>query len=83
LTEAIIPVSQKKNALNRLVKDNVALIVVLEAKFGSQAADNPGKRQLLCVVSCPSFQYCSLLSEMMLELKLCVSTSSSPLKVSR
>ncbi|CAH8269060.1 unnamed protein product [Arabidopsis lyrata] len=51
LTDAIIPVSQKKTALNRLVKDNVALIVVLEAKFGSQAADNPGKRQLLCVAN--------------------------------
>ena len=32
------------------LQDNVALIVVLEAKFSSQTADNPGKRQLLCVV---------------------------------
>ncbi|CAG7902952.1 unnamed protein product [Brassica rapa] len=51
LTEALIPVPQKKIALNRLVKDNVALIVVLEAKFGNQAADIPGKRQLLCVAN--------------------------------
>ncbi|KAH9737653.1 Endonuclease/exonuclease/phosphatase family protein expressed [Citrus sinensis] len=50
LTDAILPSAQKKNALNRLVKDNVALIVVLEAKFSNQGADTPGKRQLLCVV---------------------------------
>ncbi|KAF9609305.1 hypothetical protein IFM89_015550 [Coptis chinensis] len=31
--------------------DNVALIVVLEAKFSNHGADTPGKRQLLCVVS--------------------------------
>ncbi|XP_044509056.1 carbon catabolite repressor protein 4 homolog 1-like [Mangifera indica] len=51
LTDAILPTAQKKNALNRLVKDNVALIVVLEAKFNNQGADNPGKRQLLCVAN--------------------------------
>ncbi|KAL5739768.1 hypothetical protein ACOSP7_028661 [Xanthoceras sorbifolium] len=51
LTDAILPSAQKKNALNRLVKDNVALIVVLEAKFSNQGADNPGKRQLLCVAN--------------------------------
>ncbi|GAB4843747.1 Carbon catabolite repressor protein 4 1 [Ancistrocladus abbreviatus] len=51
LTEALVPNAQKKNALNRLVKDNVALIAVLEAKFGQQGADNPGKRQLLCVAN--------------------------------
>ncbi|GAB4851496.1 Carbon catabolite repressor protein 4 1 [Ancistrocladus abbreviatus] len=51
LTEAVVPNAQKKNALNRLVKDNVALIVVLEAKFGHQGADNPGRRQLLCVAN--------------------------------
>ncbi|KAL6141561.1 hypothetical protein ACLB2K_059849 [Fragaria x ananassa] len=50
LTDAMIPTNQKKSALNRLVKDNVALIVVLEAKFSNQGVDNPGKRQLLCVV---------------------------------
>lgn len=31
-------------------QDNVALIVVLEAKVNNQPVDNPGKRQLLCVV---------------------------------
>lgn len=51
LTDAMIPSTQKKTALSRLVKDNVALIVVLEAKFSNQGADNPGKRQLLCVAN--------------------------------
>ncbi|XP_039016012.1 carbon catabolite repressor protein 4 homolog 1-like isoform X2 [Hibiscus syriacus] len=51
LTEVAVQSSQKKAALNRLVKDNVALIVVLEAKFSNQGADNPGKRQLLCVAN--------------------------------
>ncbi|KAK1306715.1 hypothetical protein QJS10_CPA10g00295 [Acorus calamus] len=51
LTEAVIPTAQKKNALNRLLKDNIALIVVLEAKFSNQGADAPGKRQLLCVAN--------------------------------
>ncbi|KAL9266810.1 Carbon catabolite repressor protein 4 homolog 1-like protein [Drosera capensis] len=51
LAEAVVPNSQKKNALNRLVEDNVALIVVVEAKFNHQGADNPGKRQLLCVAN--------------------------------
>ncbi|KAK9725631.1 hypothetical protein RND81_05G158600 [Saponaria officinalis] len=51
LTEAVVPSAQKKTALNRLVKDNVALIAVLEAKFGHQGIDNPGKRQLLCVAN--------------------------------
>ncbi|MED6212770.1 Carbon catabolite repressor protein 4 1, partial [Stylosanthes scabra] len=50
LTDAMIPTTQKKTALNRLVKDNVALIVVLEAKVNNQPIDNPGKRQLLCVL---------------------------------
>jgi hypothetical protein len=36
------------------LKDNIALIAVLEAKFGNQGTENPGKRQLLCVV-CQSF----------------------------
>lgn len=31
-------------------QDNIALIVVLEAKFNNQGFDNPGKRQLVCVV---------------------------------
>ncbi|KAJ1423303.1 MYND-like zinc finger, mRNA-binding [Sesbania bispinosa] len=51
LTDAMIPTTQKKTALNRLVKDNVALIVVLEAKVNNQPVDNPGKRQLLCVAN--------------------------------
>ncbi|OMO54581.1 Endonuclease/exonuclease/phosphatase [Corchorus capsularis] len=51
LTEVAVQSTQKKAALNRLVKDNVALIVVLEAKFSNQGADNPGKRQLLCVAN--------------------------------
>ncbi|GFZ20919.1 DNAse I-like superfamily protein [Actinidia rufa] len=51
LTDAVVPNSQKKTALGRLVKDNVALIVVLEAKFGNQVIDNPGKRQLVCVAN--------------------------------
>jgi len=51
LTDAIIPATQKKLALTRLVKDNIALIAVLEAKFGNHGTENPSKRQLLCVVS--------------------------------
>ncbi|KAL6540434.1 Carbon catabolite repressor protein 4 1 [Orobanche minor] len=51
LTDALVPSAQKRNALNRLVKDNVALILVLEAKFGSQGIDIPGKRQLVCVAN--------------------------------
>ncbi|KAI3471421.1 hypothetical protein Pfo_029617 [Paulownia fortunei] len=51
LTDALVPSAQKKNALSRLVKDNVALIVVLEAKFSNQGIDNPGKRQLVCVAN--------------------------------
>ncbi|KAH0884623.1 LOW QUALITY PROTEIN: hypothetical protein HID58_060719, partial [Brassica napus] len=51
LTEAIIPHTQKRTALNRLVKDNIALIVVLESKFGNQPTDPSGKRQLICVAN--------------------------------
>ncbi|KAI7732547.1 hypothetical protein M8C21_024153 [Ambrosia artemisiifolia] len=51
LTDALVPNAQKKTALNRLVKDNVALIVVLEAKFGNQGVDTLGKRQLVCVAN--------------------------------
>ncbi|XP_047333891.1 carbon catabolite repressor protein 4 homolog 2-like [Impatiens glandulifera] len=51
LTDAFIPAPQKKISLNRLVKDNVALIVVLEAKFSNLGVDNPGKRQLVCVAN--------------------------------
>ncbi|OVA20690.1 Endonuclease/exonuclease/phosphatase [Macleaya cordata] len=51
LTDAVVPLTQKKTALNRLLKDNVALIAVLEAKFSNHGADTPGKRQLLCVAN--------------------------------
>ncbi|GKV34498.1 hypothetical protein SLEP1_g42869 [Rubroshorea leprosula] len=51
LTDFASPSTQKKATLNRLVKDIVALIVVLEAKFTNQRVDNPGKRQLLCVAN--------------------------------
>ncbi|KAK6945403.1 Endonuclease/exonuclease/phosphatase [Dillenia turbinata] len=51
LTDALVPSAQKKTALTRLVKDNVALIAVLEAKFAYQNVENPGKRQLLCVAN--------------------------------
>lgn len=54
LTETAIPPAQKKTALSRLLKDNVALIVVLEARDSSHGAEGgsaPGKRQLLCVAN--------------------------------
>ncbi|KAI3678190.1 hypothetical protein L6452_37474 [Arctium lappa] len=51
LTDALVPIAQKKTALNRLVKDNVALIVVLEAKFSNHGVDTLGKRQLVCVAN--------------------------------
>ncbi|KAG0492715.1 hypothetical protein HPP92_006113 [Vanilla planifolia] len=51
LTDAVIPTGQKRVALNRLIKDNIALIAVLEAKFTNHGADNLGKRQLLCVAN--------------------------------
>ncbi|KAE9585310.1 hypothetical protein Lal_00017935 [Lupinus albus] len=51
LTDAIIPPNLQTAALNRLVKDNVALIAVLEAKVNNPPVDSPGKRQLLCVAN--------------------------------
>eukprot|EP00252_Welwitschia_mirabilis_P025065 TRINITY_DN7692_c0_g2_i1.p1 TRINITY_DN7692_c0_g2~~TRINITY_DN7692_c0_g2_i1.p1 ORF type:complete len:605 (-),score=99.99 TRINITY_DN7692_c0_g2_i1:477-2291(-) len=53
LTDAVVPPAQKKAALGRLLKDNVALIVVLEAKDSNNGVDSaaPGKRQLLCVAN--------------------------------
>jgi hypothetical protein len=55
LSEALMPSSSKIAALTRLLKDNVALIVVLEArdtKIGGDMQGAPGKHgQLLCVVS--------------------------------
>ncbi|CAI7868389.1 unnamed protein product [Closterium sp. NIES-54] len=56
LSEALAPPT-KKAALNRLLKDNVALIVVLEARDagGGDGKDGanapPAKRQLLCVAN--------------------------------
>ncbi|KAI4371956.1 hypothetical protein MLD38_010245 [Melastoma candidum] len=50
LTDAVVPSTQKKAALNRMIKDNVALIAVLESKIG-YGGDNLGKRQLLCVAN--------------------------------
>ncbi|CAD5179806.1 unnamed protein product, partial [Musa acuminata subsp. malaccensis] len=51
LTDVAMAAGQKKVALSRLIKDNVALIVVLEAKFSNYGTDNPGKRQLICVAN--------------------------------
>ncbi|KAL3533966.1 hypothetical protein ACH5RR_007487 [Cinchona calisaya] len=51
LTDAIVPSAQRKTALGRLIKDNIALILVLEAKFTNQGVDNPGKRQLVCLAN--------------------------------
>ncbi|KAL3534139.1 hypothetical protein ACH5RR_002600 [Cinchona calisaya] len=51
LTDAVVPSTQRKTALGRLIKDNIALIMVLEAKFSNQGVDNPGKRQLVCVAN--------------------------------
>ncbi len=55
LSEALVPSATKKAALSRLLKDNVALIVVLEARESGNTVDGQsatGKRgQLLCVVS--------------------------------
>mmetsp|Transcript_5147 Transcript_5147/g.16836 ORF Transcript_5147/g.16836 Transcript_5147/m.16836 type:complete len:482 (-) Transcript_5147:46-1491(-) len=53
LSEALGPTEQKKAALNRLLKDNVALIVVIEALEPPEpeAAAASGKRQLICVAN--------------------------------
>eukprot|EP00245_Coleochaete_scutata_P008160 TRINITY_DN242_c0_g1_i1.p1 TRINITY_DN242_c0_g1~~TRINITY_DN242_c0_g1_i1.p1 ORF type:complete len:411 (+),score=72.36 TRINITY_DN242_c0_g1_i1:46-1233(+) len=54
LSEALSPVQSKKAALNRLLKDNVALIVVLEARDVpevSEVSPSGSKRQLLCVAN--------------------------------
>jgi len=50
LVESLGGASAKKDALNRLMKDNIALIVVLEALDVDQQNLN-GKRQLLCVAN--------------------------------
>ncbi|XP_020087021.1 carbon catabolite repressor protein 4 homolog 1-like isoform X4 [Ananas comosus] len=49
--ESVVPATQKKAASHRLAKDNIALIVVLEAKFNSNGSENSGKRQVLCVAN--------------------------------
>lgn len=51
LVESLGGASQKKDALNRLMKDNVALIVVLEALEQPGVQAPQGKRQLLCVAN--------------------------------
>eukprot|EP00898_Chlorokybus_atmophyticus_P003875 jgi/Chlat1/4489/Chrsp29S04432 len=52
LSEALGQASSKKAALNRLLKDNVALIVVLEAlEPPDPEAAVAGKRQLICVAN--------------------------------
>ncbi|CAK9199439.1 unnamed protein product [Sphagnum troendelagicum] len=55
LSEALVPSATKKAALSRLLKDNVALIVVLEARESGNTIDGQsasGKRgQLLCVAN--------------------------------
>ena len=51
LVESLGGSSQKKDALNRLMKDNVALIVVLEALEQPGVQAPQGKRQLLCVAN--------------------------------
>ena len=51
LVESLGGSSQKKDALNRLMKDNVALIVVLEALEANGQQAPAGKRQLLCVAN--------------------------------
>uniref|UniRef100_A0A7S0R3W3 Endonuclease/exonuclease/phosphatase domain-containing protein n=1 Tax=Pyramimonas obovata TaxID=1411642 RepID=A0A7S0R3W3_9CHLO len=52
LSEALSAANQKKAALNRLLKDNVALIVVLDSLEGPDPdAAAVGKRQLVCVAN--------------------------------
>mmetsp|Transcript_35685 Transcript_35685/g.43022 ORF Transcript_35685/g.43022 Transcript_35685/m.43022 type:complete len:566 (+) Transcript_35685:143-1840(+) len=51
LSEALSAANQKKAALNRLLKDNVALIVVFEALEGPDQGSGTGKRQLICVAN--------------------------------
>jgi len=51
LSEALSAANQKKAALNRLLKDNVALIVVLDSLEGPDPDASVGKRQLVCVAN--------------------------------
>ncbi|KAL7098079.1 hypothetical protein ACP275_10G183200 [Erythranthe tilingii] len=49
--EPLVSSAQMNNAFNRLVKDNIALIVVLTAKFNNQGIDNSGKQLSVCVTN--------------------------------
>ncbi|KAF6135837.1 hypothetical protein GIB67_028156 [Kingdonia uniflora] len=52
VTDQIAPgAAQKRTALDRMLKDNIALIAVLEPKFSNHVADPPGKKRLLCVAN--------------------------------
>ncbi|KAI0488795.1 hypothetical protein KFK09_028634 [Dendrobium nobile] len=51
LDDAVIPTNQKKVALSRLIKDNIAFIAVLEDKFSNHVADCLGSRQPLYVAN--------------------------------
>jgi CCR4-NOT transcription complex subunit 6 len=52
LSEALSAANQKKAALNRLLKDNVALIVVLDSLEAPELDGSAvGKRQLVCVAN--------------------------------
>jgi len=42
------------------MQDNIALIAVLEAKFGNHGTENPSKRQLLCVVNASLLSHVSI-----------------------
>jgi len=51
LSEALSAANQKKAALNRLLKDNVALIVVLSSLVMPELEDSGASRQLVCVAN--------------------------------
>ncbi|EYU39961.1 hypothetical protein MIMGU_mgv1a018036mg [Erythranthe guttata] len=51
LIEPLVSSAQKNNAFNRLVKDNIAQIVVLAAKFSNQGIGNSGKQLSVCVTN--------------------------------
>lgn len=57
------------------MQDNIALIAVLEAKFGNHGTENPSKRQLLCVVSAPLLLELALIISSVLLLKTMKSLS--------
>ncbi|XP_020578626.1 carbon catabolite repressor protein 4 homolog 1-like [Phalaenopsis equestris] len=51
LIDAVIQPGQKQLALNRLIRDNIALILVLEEKLSNHGIDSRSQRQLLCVTN--------------------------------